>query len=202
MGNYIIGITGASGSIYAKRLLEILLKLNHNIHLVITDPGLQVIETELGWQLEGKQDEEISREIISNLGLSDNDGYLRYYNNKTIGAAIASGSFMTQGMIIVPCSMSTLAGIAQGSSNNLLQRAADIMLKEKRPLVIVPRETPLNTIHLRNMLALSELGVHLVPAMPAFYQKPKSIDDLVDFIVGRLLDFFQIEHNLFRRWEG
>lgn len=202
MGNYIIGITGASGSIYAKRLLEILLRLNHNIHLIITEPGLQVIETELGWKLEGKRDEEVSSEIIKLLEIQVDREKLKYYNNKSIGAAIASGSFVTEGMIIVPCSMSTLAGIAHGSSNNLIQRAGDIILKEKRPLVIVPRETPLNTIHLRNMLTLSELGVHIVPAMPAFYQKPNNIDDLVDFIVGRLLDFFRIEHNLFKRWEG
>jgi 4-hydroxy-3-polyprenylbenzoate decarboxylase len=119
---------------------------------------------------------------------------------KDIGASIASGSYLTAGMVVVPCSMGTLANIASGSSRNLLERTADVMLKEGRPLILVPRETPLHAIHLENLLKLSRMGVAIVPAMPAFYHMPTSIDDLVDFMVGKLLDRMGIEHGLFRRW--
>jgi flavin prenyltransferase len=202
LAKFIIGITGASGSIYAKRLLEVLLTLDHDIHLIISNPGFQVLKSELGWELTGNE-EEISRQISRYLKISpEHKGCIKYFANENIGATIASGSYKTGGMIILPCSMSTLAGVAIGTSTNLIQRAADIMLKEKRPLVIVPREAPLNAIHLRNMLTLAELGVQIIPAMPAFYFKPTKIEDLVDFIVGRILDYFNVEHNLFPRWEG
>jgi 4-hydroxy-3-polyprenylbenzoate decarboxylase len=126
-------------------------------------------------------------------------GY-RYYPIEDVGASIASGSFRTAGMAIVPCSMGTLSGIAQGASGNLLERAADVMLKEGRPLVLVPRETPLNAIHLEHMLRLARLGVRIVPAMPAFYHRPRTMEDLVDFVVGKILDAMGIDHELFKRW--
>jgi polyprenyl P-hydroxybenzoate/phenylacrylic acid decarboxylase-like protein len=124
------------------------------------------------------------------------------YDEKDVGASIASGSFVTEGMAIVPCSMRTLAGVAHGASDNLVLRAADVCLKERRRLVMVPRETPLSLVHLRNMAVAAEAGAIILPAMPAFYHQPKSIGDLVNFVVGKILDTLGIEHTLFRRWGG
>ncbi|HBQ27453.1 MAG TPA: aromatic acid decarboxylase, partial [Syntrophomonas sp.] len=125
---------------------------------------------------------------------------LVYYDNDDIAAVLASGSFQSEGMIVIPCSMSTLSAITYGSSNNLITRVADVMLKEKRQLILIPRETPLSTIHLRNMLLLSEMGVHIVPAMPGFYSKPTSIDEIVDFLVGKVLDLLNIPNDLYNRY--
>ncbi|MDP3013937.1 MAG: UbiX family flavin prenyltransferase, partial [Candidatus Subteraquimicrobiales bacterium] len=135
-------------------------------------------------------------------GLSAADEQLEYIDCQNLNSSICSGSYKVEGMIICPCSMATLASIASGISSNLLERAADVTLKEARPLVVVPRETPLNQIHLKNMLKLSQAGALIVPAMPAFYHQPKNIEDLVSFVVGKVLDIFKIEHNLYKRWEG
>lgn len=125
-----------------------------------------------------------------------------FYDERDVGASLASGSFITQGMAIIPCSMRTLAGVAHGLSDNLVLRSADVCLKERRKLVLVPRETPLSLIHLRNMVSAAEAGAIILPAMPGFYHRPKNVQELVDHVVGKILDVFAIEHSLFRRWSG
>lgn len=179
-----IAITGASGVIYGKRLLEVLQNKKIETHLVISQAAKKIINHELGTS-------EKSLEKLANQVYEVNDW----------NSPIVSGSFKTDGMVIVPCSMKTVAGIANGFAVNVILRAADVMLKEKRKLVLVPRETPVNIGHLRNMLDLANRGVMIVPAMPAFYYKPKKIDDLVDFVVGRILDLLEIDHNLYQRWQ-
>jgi len=179
----VVGVTGASGVVYAKRLLEVLKEKNIETHLIVSKTAEKIIKHEL----------EMDRADFDKLG--------RYrYREDEVDAPLASGSFKIDGMVIIPCSLKTLAGIASGYTDNLILRAADVTLKEKRKLVLVPRETPLSAIHLRNMLELAIIGVVILPAMPSFYHKPKSIHELVDFIVGKILDIFGIEHDLFRRW--
>ncbi|WP_042203292.1 UbiX family flavin prenyltransferase [Paenibacillus camerounensis] len=191
--HFVVGITGASGGIYGIRLTETLLSMGYTVHLVVSNAGWRVFKEELGFAAS-------DREGFLNGQFSGYPGSLHYHPVADIGASIASGSFRTEGMIIMPCSMGTLSAVAHGGSDNLMTRAADVMLKEGRPLVLVPRETPLHAIHLENMLKLSRLGVKLIPAMPAFYFGPRSMDDLVDFMVGKVLDSLGIEHSLFRRW--
>jgi len=189
---YIIAITGASGSIYAIYLINELLKLGYYIHLIITEAGWQVLKEELGWETNDKL-----LTIKNHFNLYNN---IIYHDLYDFSAAIASGSYKTDGMIIIPSSMGTLARIAMGTSSNLLERAADVMIKEKRPLFIVPREMPLSILHLENMLKLAKMGVTIIPAMPGFYHNPKSIEDLILFVVGKILDSLNIEHSLFARW--
>ncbi len=179
----IVAITGASGVVYGKRLLKVLQEKNVETHLIISKAAEKVIEHEL----------EKTKEDIEKLANHT-------YDVNDWSAPIVSGSFKTDGMIIIPCSMKTLAGIAHGYSDNLVLRAADVILKEKRKLVLVPRETPLNVVHLRNMLVLAEQGVTILPAMPAYYHKPEDVDDLVDFVVGKVLDLLGIDHALYKRW--
>lgn len=181
----VVAITGASGVIYGKRLLEVLKHKKIETHLIISKAAEKVIQHEL----------EINPKDIKKLAT-------RAYEPDDLTAPLMSGSFQTDGMIVIPCSMKTLAGITHGFADNLILRAADVALKERRRLVIVPRETPLNTVHIRNMLTAAKLGVSVVPAMPAFYNKPQKIDDMVDFIIGRVLDCFNIDHNLFKRYSG
>jgi len=181
----VVAITGASGVIYGKRLLEMLKQKKMETHLIVSNAAEKVIQQELG----------VNRKDIERLATCA-------YGPDDLAAPLMSGSFQTDGMIIIPCSMKTLAGITHGFADNLILRAADVTMKEKRRLVVVPRETPLSTVHIRNMLAASKLGVSIVPAMPAFYHKPEKIGDMVDFIVGRVLDCFKIDHNLFKRYSG
>jgi 4-hydroxy-3-polyprenylbenzoate decarboxylase len=181
----VVAITGASGVIYGKRLLEVLKQKKIETHLIISQAAEKVIQHELG----------VNRKDIEKLATCA-------YETGDLAAPLMSGSFPTDGMIIIPCSMKTLAGITHGFADNLILRAADVALKEKRRLVIVPRETPLSTVHIRNMLEAAKLGVSVVPAMPAFYSKPESIGDMVNFIVGRVLDCFNIDHELFKRYSG
>lgn len=190
---WVIGITGASGAVYGVRLCEYLLANGHSIHLLITDAGWRVLKEELGWATSRRQEMLEER-------WGAHPGKLTYYPNRDIGAGIASGSFLTQGMVIVPCSMGTLAAVAHGSSDNLMERAADVMLKEGRKLILVPRETPLHAIHLQNMLTLAQMGVRMIPAMPAFYYHPRNMEEMVDFLVGKILDSMEIDHDLYRRW--
>src|SRR4030067_1187220 len=199
MGIYTIAITGASGSIYGVRLLKYLLEKNHTVYLTITKEGGFILKEEMGFNWQGYQ-KEIEKKIKRDLKLKEIK--LHYFSEDTLSASISSGSVKVDGMVVIPCSMKTLSGIACGYANNLVERAADVMLKERRTLIIVPRETPLNSIHLRNMLTLSEIGVKIIPAMPAFYSCPEKIDDLIDFMVGKVLDSLGIENSLFRRWQG
>jgi 4-hydroxy-3-polyprenylbenzoate decarboxylase len=181
----VVAITGASGVIYGKRLLEVLKDKKIETHLIVSIAAEKVIQHELG----------VSRKDIEKLATWA-------YEPDDLTAPLMSGSFRTDGMIVIPCSMKTLAGITHGFADNLILRAADVTLKEKRRLVVAPRETPLSIVHIRNMLTAAKLGVSVVPAMPAFYSKPEKIIDLVDFIVGRVLDSFSIDHKLFKRYSG
>jgi 4-hydroxy-3-polyprenylbenzoate decarboxylase len=197
----IVAVTGASGAIYAQNMLKALNELKQNVFLTITGPGLDVLRAELGWKLPGLHESGFSTAIEECLGWKGQSEF-KYFDYTDIGAEIASGSARVKGMIVIPCTVSTLSGIAVGASANLVERAADVMLKEHRPLVLVLRETPLNQIHLKNMLELARMGAHIVPAAPAFYHNPQSVEDMVDFIVGKVLDLLDIEHNLFQRWQG
>lgn len=189
MKNIVIGITGASGSIYAIRLIEELLKNNINIYVICTDTGRKVLKFETGIDID---------EWIDSLSKASSQIHLEDINN--LFSSVASGSFKFDSMIILPCSMGTLAEISSGLAKNLLCRAADVTLKENRRLIIVPRETPFNAIHLENMLKLSRLGVTILPAMPGFYHKPKTMEDLINFVVGKILDLLSIENTLFKKW--
>lgn len=193
MAPWVVAITGASGVIYGIKVIEALYSAGERICLVISDPGKRVLKEELGLFVTGDQ-QEITLQINNYLGLPPDETALSYYEWTDIGCCLASGSFNTKGMIVVPCTMATLAGIAGGMSRNLIERAADVTLKERRPLVLVPRETPLNAIHLKNMLELAQLGVHIVPPVPAFYFGPKDIDDLLDFFVTRLMSLIGIRY--------
>lgn len=181
----VVGITGASGSIYALRLIEVLRQLGHEVHGVVTDSGWQVLAYECNVT---REDFAARVDVL--------------YDNANIGAAIASGSFKADAMAVLPCSMKTVASIAHSLSDNLLTRAADVMLKEGRKLILVPRETPMHAIHLENLLKLAQLGVKIVPAAPGFYHRPQTIEDLVDMLVGKICDQLGIDADLFARWEG
>jgi 4-hydroxy-3-polyprenylbenzoate decarboxylase len=194
----IVGVTGASGAIYALHTIRALLSKGVEVHLIISDYGAYVIESEMEFPLKSGSLLESFRMKYGDEALN---GSITKYSNKDLAATISSGSFKTDGMIIVPCSMKTLAGVAQGVAGNLIERAADVTLKEGRRLVLVPRETPLNKVHLKNLLAASDAGAFILPAMPAFYQKPTTIEELADFIAGRILALFDIEAELFEPWQ-
>lgn len=183
----IVGISGASGSIYGVRLLEVLRPLEEvETHLVVTRSGALTCRLELP-----------ERELSEIHSLAD-----VVHKEADIAACIASGSFRSEAMVVAPCSMKSLAAIAHGFSDNLLTRAADVMLKERRKLVLLPRETPLHAVHLRNMLTVSELGGLILPPMPAFYHRPQSLAELVDHTVGKVLDVLGVSHQLFPPWTG
>jgi 4-hydroxy-3-polyprenylbenzoate decarboxylase len=194
---FILAISGASGSIIGIRVLENIIK-ESEVHLVISSQSFSIIKEETGLDWFSQDDKEIEKKIRRYL----NSRRLYYYNETDLAAPISSGSFLTAGMLVVPCSMKTLAGIASGYANNLTERAADVTIKEGRPLLLSPREMPLSTIHLENMLKLSRLGVMIAPPIPAFYHQPERVDDIIDFISGKILDSFNIRHNLFKRWAG
>lgn len=181
----VVGISGASGAVYGVRLLEALKRCGVETHLVISEGARQTITLETNYQVS---------EVES---LAD---YV--YDNSNLGASIASGSFRHHGMIIAPCSIKSLSGLARSYNDNLMVRAADVSLKERRKLVLMVRETPLHLGHLKLLTEMSEMGGIILPPMPAFYHHPKSIDDIVNQTVGKILDQFDIEHQLFRRWEG
>ena len=190
MKKIVIGITGASGSIYAKRMIEVLASQDITVHVISTDTGKKVFHYELGIKLESWI-----------LELQKTYPHVKLEDNQNLFAGVASGSYGFDAVIILPCSMGTMAEISHGLSSNLLCRAADVALKESRDLIIVPRETPLNTIHLENMCHLSKVGAKIIPAMPGFYHHPKTMDDLINFVVGKVLSYLKIEHQLFKTWE-
>ncbi len=194
-----IGITGASGAIYAVRTVAALLERGCHVELVASDLGRRLIREELGSNVSV---ENLFDFVYERYNLSISSEMLVVHNNKNVGASIASGSYPCDSMVIVPCSMKTLSGVAHGSSRNLIERAADVTLKEKRRLVLVPRETPMSLPQLRNLVLCAESGAMVLPAMPAFYQKPKNLDDLSDFMAGKILSALGMEHELYPAWMG
>ncbi len=213
MGTYICALTGASGAVYGVRLVEELLVREQRVIMLVTDAGKIVLQREIGLDLtrdtveaglnnffagrgrgggrqNGEREEDRFRDLLS------------YYPAEDIAAPIASGSYPVDAMAVLPCSMSTLSGIAAGRSANLIERAADVCIKEGRPLLLSPREMPLSSIHLENMLKLARAGVVIAPPMPGFYSNPESIEDLVDFVVGKILMRLGIANDLFTPWEG
>ena len=189
-----VGISGASGSRYAVRLLEVLLEAGREVHLTISPAAQQVFAAEVG------QEVSIDRFRLDSLLPHADASRLHYWHFRDFSAGIASGSFRTAGMAVCPCSMGTLAAIAHGLSQNLIHRAADVTLKERRPLVLIPRETPLGVVQLTNMTRAAEAGAIVLPAMPGFYHQPQTIDDLIDFVVQRICDQLGVEVSLSKRW--
>jgi 4-hydroxy-3-polyprenylbenzoate decarboxylase len=179
----VIGISGASGVIYGIKMLSLLQEKDFQTHLIISESGRQNIEIET------------SHKADDVAAMADYT-----YDNKDVGAALASGSYLTEGMVVVPCTIKTLSGIANSYTNNLLVRAADVTLKEKRKLVLVVRETPLHVGHLSLMMKAANMGAHILPPIPSFYHQPKTIDDIIHQTIGRIFDYLGIEHNLYKRW--
>ena len=194
-----VGITGASGAIYATRTVGALLSRGVQVELVVSDYGRRLLRDELG---DAASVDRLTAFLAGKYGDQVAAGTLTVHANRDLGATIASGSHGCSGMVIVPCSMKTLAGVAHGLSRNLIERAADVMLKERRTLVLVPRETPMSLPQLRNMVLCAEAGAMILPAMPAFYQLPKTLDDLADFMAGKILSSLGFEHELYPPWSG
>jgi flavin prenyltransferase len=194
-----IAITGASGAIYATRTMAALLEQGCHLELVISDYGRRLLRDELG---ERASVDRLLEYLEAQYGEGVRKGSYTLYSNKDLGAKIASGSQGCEAMAVVPCSMKTLAGIAHGLSRNLVERAADVMLKERRRLVIMPRETPMSLPQLKNMVLCAEAGAMILPAMPAFYQMPKTLDDLADFMAGKVLSALGFRHGLYPEWKG
>ncbi|TCP69826.1 UbiX family flavin prenyltransferase [Baia soyae] len=195
MKRYIVAMSGASGAPYALSVMEELLRQGHEVHVIVTEAAWRVLLEEHDWEVVKREQNFVER-------FGHLSGELVYHPIRDIGAQVASGSFQVDGMVVVPCTMGTLAKIASGISSNLLERAADVMIKERYPLILVPRETPLSPIHLENMLKLSRLGVQIVPPMPGFYHRPSSLDEMVCFVSGKVLDQLGVAHQLYKRWEG
>jgi 4-hydroxy-3-polyprenylbenzoate decarboxylase len=190
---HVVAMTGASGAPYAVRLLQVLCRSGRTVHLTISPSGADVLKQETG--------------IVVSLDRFDpslfgdlTPGGVVYHHHADFSAGIASGSFLTAGMVVSPCSMSTLGAVAHGITTNLITRAADVHLKERRTLILVPRETPLSLIHIENMAAVTRAGAVVMPAMPGWYHRPESLADLVDFVVGRICDGLGVGHDLIRRW--
>jgi flavin prenyltransferase len=193
MARYVVGISGASGIILAKRLIEVLTSHLHEVELVMSKAAMQTAIVELGKECSSFE------KFISLFGEKARQ-LIRVHSIQDFFSPIASGSYPTTAMIVIPCSMATVAAIATGLSDNVLRRAADVTLKEKRPLILVPRESPLNEIHLENMLKLARMGVSIVSPVPAWYAQPQTIEDVENCIVSRLLDLLKIENDLYPRW--
>ena len=198
----IVGISGASGIIYGIRLLQFLLENDYKVELVISSSALKVALNETNLNLSDNP-EILKEQVLSSFSSKNKQlspHLLNVWAHDDIAASISSGSYRTLGMVVIPASMGTISAIACGTSDNLLTRAADVCLKERRKLVLVPRELPFNTIHLENLLKLSKVGAIIAPACPAFYNRPKDLTDSIDFVVGKVLDLFGIENSLFYRW--
>ena len=192
----VLALTGASGTPYGVRLLEVLLRAGRTVHVSISPAAAQVIERELDRRVDL---ERFNPAALLGAAPPEPDR-LVYHHFRDFSAGIASGSFLTAGMVVCPCSMGTAAAIAHGLSDNLIHRAADVHLKERRKLVLVPRETPLGLVQLRNLTACAEAGAVVLPAMPAFYTRPRTVAEMIDFVVGRICDQLRVEHRLFDRW--
>jgi 4-hydroxy-3-polyprenylbenzoate decarboxylase len=201
MGVYVLGIAGASGAPYARRVLDQMLSAGHKVKAVITDAGRKVLEVEESLVLTGNTEAD-TPVLLDWARAAGHENNLELYHHKDVASPIASGSFPVDGMAVVPCSGGTLGRIAHGISNGLLERAADVCLKERRRLVLVPREMPLSLIHLRNMTAVTEAGAIVLPASPGFYHRPRGIDDLVDMVAGRILASLGIESPAMKPWLG
>jgi 4-hydroxy-3-polyprenylbenzoate decarboxylase len=196
--SFAVAITGASGAMYGTRTMAALLERRCHLELVVSDYGRRLLRDELG---DAASIDRLTDFLVSTYGERVRQGTMTLYSNKDMGAKIASGSQGCEGMVVVPCSMKTLAGIAHGLSRNLVERAADVMLKERRTLIIVPRETPMSLPQLKNMVLCAEAGAMIMPAMPAFYQMPKTLDDLADFMAGKILSALGFSHDLYPAWE-
>jgi flavin prenyltransferase len=193
LDSLVVAMTGASGAVYAMRLLDVLSRTGRAVHVTMSPSGAQVLREELGLEVD------LGAFNPSMLGVRD-QGRLVYHRHDDFSAGIASGSFSTGGMVVIPCSMSTLASIAAGITTNLITRAADVHLKERRKLILVPRETPLSLIHLENMVRVTRAGAVVLPATPGWYHRPHRLEDLVDFVVARICDQLGIANVLARRW--
>jgi 4-hydroxy-3-polyprenylbenzoate decarboxylase len=199
MDNVAVAITGASGAMYAARTVAALLERGCHVELIVSEFGRRLLREELG---DAAAVDKLQEYLVTTYGNAVRAGSYTLYSNKDLGSKLASGSQDCQAMVVVPCSMKTLAGIAHGLSRNLVERAADVMLKERRPLIVVPRETPMSLPQLRNMVACAEAGAMIMPAMPAFYQMPRTLDDLANFMAGKILGALGFEHELYPAWKG
>jgi flavin prenyltransferase len=195
----VVAVTGASGALYATRTMAALLERGWHLELVVSDYGRRLLRDELG---DAAAIDRMADYLADKYGPGVRSGTFTLYSNRDLGAKIASGSQGAEAMVVVPCSMKSLAGIAHGLSRNLVERAADVMLKERRRLIIVPRETPMSLPQLRNMVLCAEAGVMIMPAMPAFYQMPQTLDDLADFMAGKILSALGLSHELYPSWKG
>jgi flavin prenyltransferase len=194
---YVMAITGATGSVIGVKVLRALAGV-FEVHTVISGQSFSIIREETGIDLAAETEGDIQDKIRAACGSDD----IYYYDERNFEAPISSGSFITVGMCVVPCSMKSLAGIAGGYSNSLTERAADVTLKEGRPLLLSPREMPFSAIHIENMMKLSRMGVKIAPPVIGFYHKPETVDDIIDFIAGKILDAIGVQHSLFRRWKS
>jgi len=217
----VLAVTGASGVILGFSLLKALIGRSFFVHLIISKPGFKVIKDELGMFSDifsnnpayggiasenghiGCSDARIKDEIVNKFGLEKDCEKFAFLSEDFLEARVASGSAKNvKGMVVIPCSMGSLSRIANGNSGNLIERAADVMLKERKKLIVCPRETPFNDIHLKNMLSLYSSGAVILPPMPAFYNKPETVEDIIDFITGKILDSLDIENDMYARWKG
>lgn len=189
---FVVALSGGSGAGYGLRLIEVLLTAGAHVHLVATGAALRVLKYEQGLDVDAESLETVVAPALRKR--------LVVHANDAVEATPASGSAKIDGVVLCPCSMGTLARVAHGFSSNLVERAADVAIKERRRLVVVPRETPLSVIHLRNLVVLAEAGAVVLPAMPGFYHRPQRVEDLIDFVVARILDALGVEHDLVRRW--
>jgi len=195
----VVAVTGASGALYAVRFLKACLDLGIRIDLVVSHYGRRLLIEECGLNLKA---ESVESWLDRTWGPAERSGSVHLHGESDLGAAIASGSQSWDGMVVVPCSMKSLSGIAHGTASNLVERTADVTLKEGRKLILVPRETPLSLVHIENMRRAALAGAAIVPAMPAFYYRPRGLEDIADFVVGRVLALLGIEHDLFEPWKG
>ena len=200
MARIITAVTGASGAIYAKRFIQVINELEDHQTILISNPGRDVLKHELGLDLPTDENK-LAETLSANWHLTNHD-LIKVEGIDKYHAPAASGSSTADIMVVIPCTMGSIARFSQGVSLNLIERSFDVMLKERKKIVLVPRETPLNQIHLRNLLDLSKMGVDIIPAIPAFYHHPETLMDLVDFIVGRVLEHLGYSHSLYEKWDG